>query len=96
MTIDEMYEKLKFEIQHESRKQIDLLKQTIFDLTAKPAQILTEEPYILAIEAAAYIRMPIETLYKKAREKEIPNKKSGPRKYLFKKSELDSYLAAEK
>ncbi len=96
MNTEELYNKLKFEVHCAVRYEFEALKKLLLEERAERLASTAEEPYLLASEAAEYIRMPIDPFYEKVREGLIPFYKSGSRKKLFKKSDLDIYLSKEK
>ncbi len=96
MTPEELFNKLKFEVHYAVRCEFEAIKKLLETEREERLAMQQVEPYILAIEAAAYIRMPRDVFYEKVREGLIPFVKSGSRKKLFKKSDLDIYLSKEK
>lgn len=55
----------------------------------------TDEVFLSAQEAAKYLKRKLSTLYKDVRLRNIPYHKSGPRKLLFAKSELDNFILSK-
>lgn len=49
-----------------------------------------QDTYLTAPEAAAYLKLALQTLYN--RRKEIPRMKGGGRKIIYRKSDLDQWM----
>ncbi len=96
MTPEELFNKLKFEVHYAVRCEFEAIKKLLEAEREERLAMQVTEPYMLAIEAAKYIRMPRDVFYEKVREGLIPHVQSGPRKNLFRKSDLDNYLLKEK
>lgn len=57
---------------------------------------MTDSPYLTAPEAAAYLRYAsVRALYKAVAELHIPCRRRGGKTFLFRKDELDRWLAGE-
>lgn len=57
---------------------------------------LTNSEYISAEQAAAFLKRKLPTIYKDVRLGKIPYFRSGPRKLLFSKAELEDYIKRKK
>jgi len=52
-----------------------------------------DEDFLSAEQAASYLKIKLNTLYAKAEKGEIPYSRSGKRKLLFAKKDLEQYVA---
>jgi excisionase family DNA binding protein len=55
-----------------------------------------EEDYLSAEQAASFLKIKINTLYKKKDNGDLPYTRSGKRKLLFSKKDLESYVSKRK
>lgn len=60
-----------------------------------PSQSKQSHEYLSIAEAAAYLRLPINTLYSYCHQNTIPYHKRGKRSY-FLKSDLDAWMASNR
>ncbi|MDI1234866.1 MAG: helix-turn-helix domain-containing protein [bacterium] len=54
------------------------------------------EDYLSANQAAGFLKIKLSTLYSKVTKGELPHSKSGKRKLLFSKKDLENYIAKRK
>jgi excisionase family DNA binding protein len=55
-----------------------------------------EEDFLSAEQAATFLKIRRNSIYKKVKNAELPVYRSGKRKLLFSKKELEQYVAKEK
>ena len=97
---------MKQEIQNELLPQIyqhinevvrsaakDALEQL---LKVKSTNELSDEDYLSAEQTASFLKLKINTIYAKAEKGELPFYRSGKRKLLFSKKELEQYVTKRK
>ncbi|MES2139241.1 MAG: excisionase family DNA-binding protein [Bacteroidota bacterium] len=70
-------------------KSINEILQRVKNIESKLSE--NREPPLSTEEAAAYLKLPIDTFYKKTHKKEISFFRAGKRNY-FKREDLDTYL----
>ncbi len=57
---------------------------------------LKDEEFLSAIQAAQFLKIELSTLYSKVAKKELPFSRSGKRKLLFCKKELEDHIASKR
>jgi excisionase family DNA binding protein len=73
-----------------------LIEQEVSKIIRERAEtVLTADPVMDTVEAAAYLKMARSTLLRKCHEKAVPYSKNGS-KLKFRKSELDEFIKAGK
>jgi excisionase family DNA binding protein len=55
-----------------------------------------DEDYLSAEQAASFLKLKLCTIYSKAEKGDLPYSRSGKRKLLFSKKELEAYVAKRK
>jgi len=55
-----------------------------------------EEDFLSAEQAASFLKLKLNTIYSKAEKGDLPFYRSGKRKLLFSKKELEQYVAKRK
>ncbi len=55
-----------------------------------------EEDFLSAVQAAAYLKIKLNTLYSKVEKGELACYRSGKRKLLFSKSELEQFIRSKR
>ena len=58
-----------------------------------PKEQSLDEVYFSSVQASSYLKIKLNTLYAKAEKGEIPFSRSGKRKLLFSKKDLEQYVA---
>ena len=72
----------------------DALEQA---LKSKPAvEQKKDDDFLSAEEAAHFLKIKLSSLYSKVEKSDFPHYRSGKRKLLFKKAELEAYVAARR
>jgi excisionase family DNA binding protein len=68
------------------------IQNELESILSKIAFKFSEQDTLSAIEAADYLKIELGTLYKKVQNNEIPFRRTGKRKLLFSKKELNQHL----
>ena len=55
-----------------------------------------DEDFLSAEQAASFLKIKLNTIYSKVEKGELPYSRSGKRKLLFSKKELERYIANRK
>jgi excisionase family DNA binding protein len=55
-----------------------------------------DEDYLSAEQAASFLKIKLNTVYSKAEKGDLPYSRSGKRKLLFSKKELEAYVSKRK
>ena len=55
-----------------------------------------DEDFLSAEQAASFLKIKLNTIYSKVEKGELPYSRSGKRKLLFSKKELEKYIASRK
>jgi excisionase family DNA binding protein len=73
------------------------IRRTLEQLSkSSPAESSIDEDYLSAEQAAAFLKIKLSTLYSKVGKGDLPHYRSGKRKLLFSKKELESYIAGHR
>ena len=85
--LPKIYDHIQVEVSKAFKKLIEHLKK---DNSQKTSVI--DEPYLSAKEAASFLKLKLNTIYSKAKKGELPSYRSGKRKFLFCKKELEQHV----
>ena len=69
----------------------EALEQTSKNKPSKESNI--NEDYLSAEQAASFLKIKLNTVYAKAEKGDLPYSRSGKRKLLFSKKELEAYVS---
>ncbi len=72
----------------------DAMEQILKSKTSKESNI--EEDFLSAEQAASFLKIKVDTIYKKVKTGELPIYRSGKRKLLFSKKELEQHITKRK
>lgn len=61
-----------------------------------PQPPIKDEDFLSAEETAKFLKIKLSTLYSKVEKSDLPHYRSGKRKLLFKKTELEAYINERK
>ena len=72
----------------------EVLEQFSKNKPSKESNI--DEDYLSADQAASYLKIKLNTVYAKAEKGDLPYSRSGKRKLLFSKKDLEAYVSKRK
>ncbi len=88
------------EIQHlinlTVKSAVDAAVEQFKKILPPPEPSINNEDFLSAKQAAHFLKIELSSLYSKVEKSDFPHYRSGKRKLLFKKEELEAYVAASR